>query len=93
MIIVDSYLDTEHSDRYGAILRQLRKTFTAMAVREDDAPLLMTELDVMALDEAAESFILICKESDGPEEKKQIALKSLNGLRQELAEMKLRPVF
>jgi hypothetical protein len=96
-IIVDGYLKSllmpnvypEHSARHSWTLQQLKTTLQALAKTKHDTQLLLTELDVIALDEAVEGFIRICERTKQSSQKDRIPVERLNEFRQQLAKMKL----
>ncbi len=96
-IIVDGYLKSlllphvypEHSAQHSWTLQQLKAKFQAHAKTRADSQLLLTELDVIALDEAVEGFIRICERSKPSLKGTQIPVAQLNEFRQQLAKMKL----
>ncbi len=95
-IIVDGYLKSlllphvfpEHSAEHSWTLQQLKAKFLASARTKRDTQVLLTELDVIALDEAVSGFIRICERSKPSLRGTSIPVEKLNEFRQQLAKMK-----
>jgi hypothetical protein len=83
------YVYPEHSAQHSWTLQQLKARFQVLAKTQADTQLLLTELDVIALDEAVEGFIRICERSKQSPQGTQIPVERLNEFRQQLAKMKL----
>ncbi len=96
-MITDRYLEClltlstspDHSSSNSAVLEKLREMFVEMRGDGCDVVLFMTEPDVIALDEAIESYTHICGQSHIEEEEKQFVIDCLKQFREGLAEMKL----
>jgi hypothetical protein len=96
-IIVDGYLKSllqpyvypEHSAQHSWTLQQLKAKFQTLAKKKSDTQILLTELDVISLDEAVEGFIRICERSKQSPRRTQIPIARLNEFRRQLAAMKL----
>ncbi len=96
-IVVDGYLKSllrpdvypEHSARHSYTLQQLKAKFQTLAKTQGDTRLLLTDLDVIALDEAVSGFIRICERSKRSPQGVSITVAELNEFRRQLAKMKL----
>jgi hypothetical protein len=95
-IIVDGYLKSlllphaypEHTAAHSWTLQQLKARFQVLAKKQGDTQLLLTELDVIALDEAVSGFIRICERGKPSSRRRSLSIAELNRFRQELAKMK-----
>jgi hypothetical protein len=98
--VIDGYLKSlllpyvypEHSTRHSPKLQELKAKFQAIAKGKRDMPVLLTELDVIALEEAVLGFIRICERGKLSLPGTAITVAQLKEFRQQLAKMKLPEV-
>ena len=82
----------EHSGRYSHILSEQRLIFFTLATAYRDFDLVMTELDIIALDEAVQGFMRICEHLKKGAWGYQQAMSMLTCIHEKLTHIKLLPI-